>query len=143
MFKTFLPCLTLRAALEAQPHLPKRGAPTSQSGEQQLATDLTAMAEGATKPSQANEAAAADKNLSSREIAQLTSDFNKVLNSAGISVSEFNAVVSDAQTILKASGISSSDAALIAADLKAIGAEVQKTTRGAQTGDLRKKFGRK
>ena len=115
---------------------------------QQLAADLTAMAEGATTPSQATvqklvndlTAATADKSLSSREIAQLTSDFNKVLNSAGISVSEFNAVVSDAQTILKASGVSSADATLIAADLKAIGAEVQKT---AQTGDLRKKFGRK
>jgi hypothetical protein len=188
MFKTTLLCLTLCAALEAQPHLPKRGAPTSQSGEhkpdgsnlsttqqrnveklkgdlesikgksqvtpqmkQQLAADLTAMAEGATKPSQATvqklvndlTAAAADKSLSSREIAQLTSDFNKVLNSAGISVPEFNAVVSDAQTILKASGVTSADSAMIATDLKAIGAEVQKTAQDAQAGDLRKKFGRK
>ena len=188
MFKTLLLCLTLCAALKAQPRLPKRSTPTSQSGEhkpdgsnlsstqqrnveklksdlesikgkshvtpqmkQQLAADLTAMAEGATKPSQATvqqlvndlTAAAADKNLSSREIAQLTNDFYKVLNSAGISVSEFNAAVCDAQTIIKASGVSSADAALIAADLKAIGAEVQKTAQGAQTGDLQKKFGRK
>jgi len=188
MFKTLLLCLTLYAALEAQPHLPKRGSSTSQSGEhrpdgsnisttqqrnveklkgdlesikgksqftpqmkQQLAADLTAMADGATTPSQSSvqklvndlTAAVADKNLSSREIAQLTHDFNKALNSAGISASEFNAVVGDAQTILKASGVNPADAAMIATDLKAIGAEVQKTAQSAQTGDLRKKFGRK
>ncbi|SRR6266567_4556353 len=118
MFKTPLLCLSLCAALEAQPHLPKRSAPTSQRSttqqrnveklkgdlesikgksqitpqlKQQFAADSTAMAEGATKPSQATvqewvndlTAATADKNLSSREVAQLTSDFNKVLNSAG------------------------------------------------------------
>ena len=118
---------------------------------QQLAADLTAMAEGATKPSQASlqklvndlTAATADKNLSSREIAQLSSDFYKVLNSAGISAAEFNAVVSDAQTLLKASGVGSADVALIASDLKGIGAEVQKTAQGAEPGDVRKKFGRK
>jgi hypothetical protein len=155
-------CLALCAALEAQPHLPKRGAPSSQSGEhkpdgsnlsatqqrnleklkgdleaikgksqvtpqmkQQLAADLTAMADGATKPSQATvqklvndlTAATADKNLSSHEIAQLTNDFYKVLNSAGISASEFNAAISDAQAILKGSGVTSADAALVASDL--------------------------
>jgi len=118
---------------------------------QQLAADLTAMAEGAAKPSQSSvqklvndlTAATMDKSLSSREIAQLTNDFYKVLNSGGISVSEFNAAVTDAQTMLKASGVSSADAAMIATDLKAIGAEVQKSAQGAQTGDLRKKFGRK
>jgi len=33
MFKTFFLCLTLCAALEAQPRLAKRGAPASPSGE--------------------------------------------------------------------------------------------------------------
>jgi len=148
MFKTLFLCLTLCAALDAQPHLP------SQSGEHKpnnssvdkLKGDLESIkADGATKPSQASTqkpvndltAATADKNLSSREIPQLTNDFHKVLNT------DFNAAVSDAQTLLKASGVSSADATPIASDLKAIGAEVRKAPQSAQPGDMHKKFGRK
>src|SRR5258708_39528073 len=72
-----------------------------------IAADLTAVAEGATKPSQGTvqkvvkdlTAATAGKNPTSREIPQLTSDFNKDLNSAGNSVPEFNALVSGAQAL--------------------------------------------
>ena len=63
-------------------------------------------------------------------IAQLTNDF-------------YNAAVGDTQTLLKASGVRSADATLIASDLKAVGAEVQKTVQGTQPGDIRKKLGRK
>ena len=101
MSKTMFLCLTLSAALEAQPHLPKRGAPASPSTEH--------------KPSGAN--------LSPTQ--------------------QRNTAVSDAQSLLKASGVSSADAALIAADLQAIGVEVQKTAQTAQPGELRKKLGRK
>jgi len=100
---------------------------------QQLAADLTAMCEGATKPSQASidklaadlAAAMADKKLSQAEIAKLTADVYKVLNSAGISADEFNAVVADAKAILTASGVNKSTVQLIVADLQAIGAELQ------------------
>ena len=107
---------------------------------EKLKADLLALAEGALKPSQASvqklvndlTAAVADKSLSSHEIPQLTSDFYKVPNSAGIPVSGFNAVVSDVPTILTASGASSADGGTIAADLKAIGAEAQKNAQSLQ-----------
>lgn len=101
---------------------------------QQLANDLMAMCDGATKPSQASVQklandladAIADKKISPAEMAKLTADLNKVLNSAGISMDEFNAVVSDAKAILTASGVTKSDVQLIVSDLQAIGAELKK-----------------
>jgi hypothetical protein len=109
------------------------GSQVTPAMKQQLAADLTAMCEGATKPSQASidklatdlTAAMADKKLSQAEIAKLTADIYKVLNSAGISADEFNAVVADAKAILTASGVNKNSVQLIVADLQAIGAEFQ------------------
>ncbi len=117
---------------------------------QQLANDLMAMCDGATKPSQASvqkladdlSAALADKKISQRELAKLTADLQAVLNSANISMDEFTAVVNDAKTILTASGVSKADVQMIVADLQAIGAELKKhvpsTTAPAASAPARK-----
>jgi len=98
---------------------------------QQLKNDLMAMADGATKPSQASvqklatdmQAAWSDQKLSPKEQYQLTADVAAVLNSANIPASEVQAALTDAQAILQASGLNQADAQKIVADLKAIAAE--------------------
>lgn len=94
----------------------------------QLANDLTAMAEGAKKPSPETvnklatdlSTATKDKTISATEQAQLANDLYQVMNSANISQAELTAVVADMQTILKASGVTQADLALIKADTNAI-----------------------
>src|SRR5713226_4726666 len=98
MSRKLLLCLTVCVALEAQPHLPKRGVPSGslsaaqQRNVEKLKGDLESIKgksqitpqmkqQLATDPSLTQKlvddltAASADKNLSSREIAQLTNDF--------------------------------------------------------------------
>jgi len=100
---------------------------------QQLATDLTAMAQGATKPSPAavqqlvNDltAALSAPSITKVDVAKLTQDFYQVMNSAGISQAEADAVSADIQVIVKASGVTQAQAQTIAADVKAILAQVK------------------
>ena len=112
----------------------KSGSSVTQKQKQALASDLMAMADGATKPDQALvqslstdlSDAMIDGELSSREMAKLAADLEAVMNSASVPASEVNKAIADARAILASSGVDSSDVQTIVGDLKAIAAEAQK-----------------
>ena len=99
-----------------------------------LAASLMAMADGATKPSQASvnklaadlSAALDDGDLSVMEQAQLARDLESVLTSANVTQGEFDAVVSDVKAVLAASNVDKGDVSKIVADLQSIYPAVRK-----------------
>ena len=111
----------------------KSGSQVTQAQKDALANDLSSMAKGATKPSQASVSqlsqdlttAMADGNISSADKAKLMKDVGTVMNSANISSAQINRAVADAQTIISASGINQADAQLVAQDLRAIVTEAK------------------
>lgn len=104
------------------------GSDVTQDEVKALQSSLSAMCDGATKPSQESvnklgtdlSSALDDGNLSNKEMAQLTYDLDAVLNSANIPMDEFTAVVNDAEAILKSTNVSPSDLQTIKADCQAI-----------------------
>jgi hypothetical protein len=102
---------------------------------QQLAKDLIAAAQGASKPSQstatdlANSLAAAfaEKPLADKDCSRLLSDLAAVLNPAKIQASQMQAIYADIQAIFQANGMARKDAVKIVDQVKAVAAETQKS----------------
>jgi hypothetical protein len=113
----------------------KAGSEVSPEQKQLLATDLTTLAKGATKPSKnsltklANDlsAALADKNVSAKDQGPLAKALNIVVNSANISPTQAQAFIKAAQDVLTKSGVPTQAAQTVGTDLKAIISELQKS----------------
>jgi hypothetical protein len=101
---------------------------------QQLARDLSAAAQGATRPSSsavakfANDltAALAGKNLPATAESRLAQNIHAVLNSAAIPASQMQAIVEDVQSVLQKNGVARAEATAATHSLKVIAAEVRK-----------------
>lgn len=108
--------------------------PLTATQKQQLAKDLLACAQGASKPSQATVSALADslaaafaqKPLSEASRNRLVSRLAAVLNPANIQPSQMQAVYADVQAIFQDNGMVRRDAVKIADQVKAVGAETQR-----------------
>jgi hypothetical protein len=119
----------------------KSGSQVTPEQKQALSESLIAMADGATKPSQASvdalsadlSEAMTDGNLSNKEKMQLSNDLAEVMNSANIPKSEVDAAIADAQAVLTASGVDKADVQEIAGDLQAIAKEGQANATATKT----------
>src|ERR1019366_1958588 len=108
--------------------------PVTAGQKQQIAKDLMAAAQGASKPSQSTAtdlantpaAAFADKPLGDKECGRLLSDLAAVLNPAKIQASQMQAIYADIQDIFQANGMARKDAVKIVDQVKAVAAETQK-----------------
>jgi hypothetical protein len=108
--------------------------PVTSTQKQQLAKDLLASAQGASKPSPATVAALADslaaafvqKPLSEASRNRLVSDLAAVLNPARIQAAQMQAIYDDIQAIFQANGMARKDAVKIVDQVKAVGAETQR-----------------
>lgn len=94
----------------------------------ELAKDLNAMVDGATKPDAktidqlATDLAAAfdDGKLSNSDLRKVITDIDKILDNAGAPSTEMNALITEVQQILTAAGITRAEVDAIAKDLKAV-----------------------
>ena len=94
-----------------------------------------AAAQGVNKPSQstaaslANSLAAAfaEKPLADKYCSRLLSDLAAVLNPARIQAAQMQAIYADIQAIFQANGMASKDAMKIVDQVKAVGAETQRS----------------
>lgn len=101
----------------------------------QMARDLTGLLQGANKPSNASmnkladdlAAALAEKKLTTTQQGRLYQNINAVLNNVSLSATQKQAVYDDVEKSLQPSGGDNKNAAAVAADLKAISGELQKT----------------
>lgn len=121
----------LRADLTAL----KANTPATVAQKQQIARDLMAVAQGASKPSLSTAAdlanglaaAFAEKPLADKDCSRLLSDLAAVLNPAKIQASQMQAIHADIQAIFQANGMARKDAVKITDQVKAVGAETQKS----------------
>jgi hypothetical protein len=112
----------------------KAGSPATAAQKQQITKELMAVAQGASKPSQATAAtlanslaaAFADKPLADKDCSRLLSDLAAVLNPAKIQASQMQAIYADIQAIFQANGMARNSAIKIVDQVKAVGAETQK-----------------
>ena len=99
----------------------------------QLAQDLLATAQGASKPAAATVATLADqlsatlaqKPLPEKDRNRLLTDLAAVLNPANIQQSQMQAIFKDVQAIFQSNGVAAEDAAKITDAVKAIAAEAR------------------
>jgi hypothetical protein len=113
----------------------KANAPATAEQKQQTMRDLMAVAQGANKPSQpaaanlANSLAGAfaEKPLPDKDCSRLLSDLAAVLNPARIQPAQMQAIYADIQAIFQANGMARKDAVKIVDQVKAVGAETQKS----------------
>ena len=111
----------------------KPGSPVTPEQKQQIIKDL-AVAARSTKPSlpsvtklvDALAAALGENSLGAQEQERLAQNLNSVFNSKPLPAAQFDAIIADVQAILQVGGVKRSAAASIAADLKAVGAEVRR-----------------
>jgi len=113
----------------------KANVPATAEQKQQIAKDLIAVAQGASKPSQSTAAdlatglaaAFAEKPLADKDCSRLLSDLAAVLNPAKIQASQMQAIYADIQAIFQANGMARKDAVKLTDQVKAVGAETQKS----------------
>ena len=113
----------------------KANPPVTAAQKEQLAKDLMAVAQGGSKPSQATAAnlanglaaAFAEKPLADKECSRLLSDLAAVLNPAKIQATQMQAIHNDIQAIFQNNGVARKDAIKLMDQVKAVGAETQKT----------------
>ena len=107
---------------------------------QALATSLSAMADGATQPSEESVEALAsslstakkDGEIDKNEAMQIAQDISKVFSSAEIPPEEVKAAATEVQGILEASGVDKDTAKQVADDLMKIGEELKKNAAEGQ-----------
>ena len=112
----------------------KANSPVTAEQKQQIAKDLVAVAQGASKPSQSTAAdlagslagAFAEKPLADKDCSRLLSNLAAVLNPAKIQSSQMQAIHADIQAIFQANGMARKDAVKIVDQVKAVGTETQK-----------------
>ncbi len=103
---------------------------------------LAAIADGATKPSEASVSALADslttalsdQTVSMQEKAQITKNVQAVLQSANIPAEEVEALIASTSALLTATGVSKDEATAVADDLRAIAAEIKASASAAAAG---------
>jgi hypothetical protein len=113
----------------------KANSPATAEQKQKIAGDLMATAQGASKPSQTTAsdlanglaAAFAEKPLADKDCSRLLSDLAAVLNPAKIQASQMQAIYADIQAIFQANGMTRKDAIKLTDQVKAVGAETQKS----------------
>ena len=113
----------------------KANAPVSAEQKQKITRDLMAIAQGASKPSQATAAnlanslaaAFAEKPLEDKDCSRLMSDLAAVLNPGKIQSAQMQAIHADIQAIFQANGMARKDAVKLLDQVKAVGAETQKS----------------
>jgi hypothetical protein len=113
----------------------KANFPATAEQKQQIARDLMAAAQGVNKPSQSTAAglanslatAFAEKPLADKDCSRLLSDLAAVLNPAKIQPAQMQAIYADIQAIFQANGMASKDAMKIVDQVKAVGAETQRS----------------
>ena len=112
----------------------KANSPVTTEQKQQITKDLTAVAQGANKPSPATaadladtlSAAFAEKPLADKDCTRLMSDLAAVLNPANIQSAQMQAIYADVQAIFQANGLARKDAVKIVDQVKAIAAQTQR-----------------
>lgn len=112
----------------------KPNSPVTPEHKQQLAKDLLASAQGASKPSPATIATLADnlagafaqKPFSDADRNRLVSDLAAVLNPAKIQPAQMQAIYDHIQAIFQANGMARKDAVKIVDQVKAVAAETQR-----------------
>jgi hypothetical protein len=110
------------------------GSTVTAQQKQQLAADLLATAQGASKPSSATVAALteqlstaiAQKPLSDKDRNRLLTDLAAVLNPANLQPAQMQAIYGDIQAIFQVSGMDRKDAVKLTEAFKAIGAETRR-----------------
>ena len=113
----------------------KANAPVTAEQQQQIAKDLMAIAQGASRPSQPTAAnlasslaaAFAVKPLEDKDCNRLLSDLAAVLNPAKIQPAQMQAIHADIQAIFQANGMARNEAAKIVDRVKAVAAETQRS----------------
>jgi hypothetical protein len=111
----------------------KTGAAATADQKQKFTVDLAVTAH-TTKPTlnavkkfvDALTAGLSEATLTSEHQARLAQNLDAVLNSKGMSATQFDAIIADVQAILQVGGVKRTTAAGIAADLKSVGAEVRR-----------------
>jgi hypothetical protein len=101
---------------------------------EQIAKDLLAAAQGASKPSSATvtalagelSAAVAQKSLSEQDLKRLLTDLAAVLNPGSLQPTQLQAVYSDIQAIFQVSGLARKDAVKVSDAAKAVAAEARR-----------------
>ena len=123
------------AKLKADLAVIKPNTPVPAAQKQQIAKDLMAVAQGASKPSQTTVAslassladAVAEKPLADNSTSRLMSNLAAVLNPTKISPAQMQAIYDDIQAIFQANGTARKDAVKIVDQVKAVGVETRKT----------------
>jgi hypothetical protein len=113
----------------------KVNSPVTAEQKQRVARDLMAVAQGASKPSQATAtdlanslaAAFAEKPLADKDCSRLMSDLAAVLNPAKIQPATMQAIYADIQAIFQSNGMARKDAVKLVDQVKAVGTETQKS----------------
>ena len=123
------------AKLQADIAAIKPGSVVIAAQKQQLARDLTALAQGSTRPSTGAvnklaedlAAALAQKGLPEGPRGRLVQDLTAVVNPVGIKPDQMQEIISDVQAVFQSNGSTRKEAVAIADDVKALAAETQKT----------------
>jgi hypothetical protein len=113
----------------------KANSPPTAEQKQQIAKDLMAVAQGANKPSQGTAAslanglagAFAEKPMAEKDCNRLLSDLAAVLNPGKIQAAQMQAIYADIQAIFQANGMARNNALKMVDQVKAVGAETQKS----------------
>jgi uncharacterized phage infection (PIP) family protein YhgE len=113
----------------------KANTPATTAQKDQISRDLIALAQGGSKPSQSTAAdlanglaaAFAAKPLADKDCSRLLSDLAAVLNPAKIQATQMQAIHNDIQAIFQTNGMARKDAVKILDQVKAVGAETQKS----------------
>jgi hypothetical protein len=121
------------ARLKADLAAIKTGDAVTPQQKQRLATDLTAVAAGAAKPSAATASQWAEdvsagfvqKSLSSASLTRFVQEIDAVLNPAKYPLAKMDAIFTDVQAIFQDNGLLRGKAAKIADDMRALGGEVK------------------
>ena len=112
----------------------KAGSEITAEQKQQLTKDLSATAQGATKPSQssltklANDLSSAltGKTLPAADQSRLAQNLAAILNGSNLPATQAQTIAFEIQSILQGAGVKRENALPVVNDLKVIAAEVQK-----------------
>lgn len=111
----------------------KAGAAATADQKQALATDLSALIKGSTKPAQATltklagdfSTALSDKALANKDLAMISKYLNYILNSAPLTAARVQPLITGAQSVLKSAGITPATVEAVGGDLNLIFTQIQ------------------
>lgn len=129
--------LTPMAKLQTDVAAIKPNSQVTPAQKQQLARDLTALAQGPKKPSSGAvnklaedmSAALSQKALSEGTRSRLVQDLNGALNPGNLQPTQMQDIVSDVQAVFQTAGLPRKDAVAIGEDVKAVAGDLQKSAK--------------